>query len=380
MIRSPHCWAALFAAVLIAASPAAAQSKEVFASGLVAPQRIIRLPNGKFLVSETGAAVNAARVSMLSSGGLVTPLLEGLPGGVDGQGDFSGATGLAAEGSTLYVAIGEGDAQRVVNGVSLPNPEGVSSPIVSSILEFELDRPVEDIMSGFTLTEEDHATLGDGFSVELENADGATASVRVLADFPNFIPDPNVPYRPSNPYGLAISEAHPGVLFLADASFDALVEIDRETGRSRRLVRFGKVPNPTRVGPPVSDYVPTSVRPYAGGLLVSNLVGFPFAAHTARVAYVDVEGRTASTFIANLSSALDIAVVQRPDRARFYTLEFSTAFLQGGPGRLMRYDSPDGEVVVGDLVTPTSMAVDESTGDIYITELATGNVVRVTPE
>jgi hypothetical protein len=110
------------------------------------------------------------------------------------------------------------------------------------------------------------------------------------------------------------------------------------------------------------------------------LVGFPFAAYTARVAYVDVEARTATTFIANLTSALDVLVAERPDRPRFYTLEFSTAFLQGGPGRLMRYDSPDGEVVVDDLATPTSMALDEETGDLYITELATGNVVRVRPE
>ena len=355
------------------------QSKETFATGLQGPQKISRTADGRFLVSEAGAGTNQGRVSMISATGMVTALIEGLPAGEDAQGDISGATGATLYGSTIYVLTGEGSGQRSIEGVSLPNPDGAASPLHSALLAFELDTPFEQVMSGFTLTLEDHWRLADGFPIELTNADGVTATVHVVTDFPDTMPDANIPYRFSNPFGITMSPEHEGVAFITDASVDALVRVDLETGRSQRMVRFPKIPNEAPFGPPVSDYVPTSAVPYAGGLLVSNLAGFPFSAGTAAVRYVDLESGESHVFIANLSSALDVAVVEGEAGPRFYTLEFSTAFLEGGPGRLMSYDTPEGQSVVDDLVTPTSMAVDPDTGDIYITELATGMVVRVTP-
>src|SRR5690606_33450697 len=103
--------------------------------------------------------------------------------------------------------------------------------------------------------------------------------------------------------------------------------------------------------------------------------GFPFAPFVSSVVYVDPATRESHTFIAGLTSAVDIEVMPNPgQRPTFYTLEFSTQFLEGAPGRLMRYDTPQGEVVVDDLATPISMVVDPDTGDIYIAEFATGNV------
>ena len=46
----------------------------------------------------------------------------------------------------------------------------------------------------------------------------------------------------------------------------------------------------------------------------------------------------------------------------------------------MRYDSPQGQVVVDALVTPTDMALDPESGQLYVTEFATGNVILVDPE
>jgi hypothetical protein len=228
---------------------------------------------------------------------------------------------------------------------------------------------------------DDFTTLADGYSVELGNADGATATVSVLVDFPDFIPDPDAPYRASNPWGLTLSPDFPGLLFVNDAALDALIQVDTETGRSQRFLRFPKLANPLPFGPPVSDFVPTSVRPYSGGLLTTRLSGFPFAGGMAAVSFVNVEARDFGPFIGGLTAAVDVLVQERPGRrTRFYTLEFSTNFLQGGPGRLLRYDSPNGEVIAENLATPTSMALDPDTGDVYITELAGGNIVRIRPE
>jgi hypothetical protein len=63
----------------------------------------------------------------------------------------------------------------------------------------------------------------------------------------------------------------------------------------------------------------------------------------------------------------------------YYTLEFSTGMLAGELGRLRFYSSPDAEplTVAADLVTPTSMAWDEWTGDIFVSEIDTGRIIRI---
>ena len=63
----------------------------------------------------------------------------------------------------------------------------------------------------------------------------------------------------------------------------------------------------------------------------------------------------------------------------YYTLEFSANMLANLPGRLQYFSSPDAEpvVVVDDLIWPTSLALDEETGDIYVTEIFTGRIIRV---
>jgi hypothetical protein len=71
---------------------------------------------------------------------------------------------------------------------------------------------------------------------------------------------------------------------------------------------------------------------------------------------------------------------QRESAAKiFYTLEFSTAQLTGAPGRLSRFDPTDGSltVLVSTLVTPTSLTRDDASGDLFITEISTGRIIRV---
>ena len=368
----------LAAALAVAALPLGAQTAEVFASGMVGLQKIVRAPNGRLLVAETGEADNDGRISVISTTGVVTPLIQGLPGGIDNVGDYSGASGIAIDGNTLYVAVGEGTAVRAIDGQFGINPEGLASPLHSAVIEFVFDQPVMNLMSPITLTVDDHWTMADGFEAELQNADGVTAVARALTDFPPFIPDARQVHRPSNPFGLAIHPERPEYLYLSDASLDSIVEIDRDSGRSRRITRFDGIPNPLGFGPPVSDYVPTTVKPYSRGLLVTNLAGFPFAPGVSNVVYIDPATREAHTFIAGLTSAVDIEVMPNPgQRPTFYTLEFSTQFLEGAPGRVMRYDTPEGEVVVDNLATPISMVIDQETGDIYVAEFATGNVIRI---
>ncbi|HUF03185.1 MAG TPA: hypothetical protein VMM38_03335, partial [Aridibacter sp.] len=93
-------------------------------------------------------------------------------------------------------------------------------------------------------------------------------------------------------------------------------------------------------------------------------------------------------FITDLTSAIDIEKALGGDDddeefadidAPFYTLEFSVDQLSGAPGRLRFYITPlsDPVDVVTDLITPSAMVVNGKTGDVYVSEIFTGRIIRV---
>ncbi|MCW5981321.1 MAG: ScyD/ScyE family protein [Bryobacteraceae bacterium] len=199
-----------------------------------------------------------------------------------------------------------------------------------------------------------------------------------LVRLPTSEPDPNTVYRFSNPWGLALADEG-ATLYAVDASMNALLRIDTATGRWRRIVRFPPAPNPGPVGPPVIDAVPTSVRPYGQQLLVSFLTGFPFIHGAARVLAVNPAERTSEPFMFGLTTIVD--VLWRPTggpRPQFFALEFSQNMTAQppGPGRLLRFDTPEAQVVAADLRGPVSLALDPASNFLYVLELS-GRLLRL---
>ncbi len=369
----------VFAGILLCSLAWAQSSTDIVATGLQGPNRVRITPRGNLLVSENGTAPNGGRLSIVSTSGARQSLLEGLPAGADVEGNVSGPSDMAWMGRTLYVLIGAGDAEvaGATQGTYTLNPKGTSSPILSALLSFRLSADIDEINTPFRLQRAQHQAIWDGETVELRNEQGQRAEVELVTDIRDLAPDPVSIYRASNPYSLALrgDEA-----WIADASMDAIFRVDLRTGRTRVAKRFGKVPNPTPVGPPVTDTVPNKILPFGDGLLVNQMTGFPFAANNGRIEFLDPRTGNMQPFLYNLTMPIDIAFEERGEgqRTRFYTLEFSTAFLSQppGPGRLKVYDSPEGRVLKADLVTPTSMAVTRA-GEIYVTELGTGRLLRV---
>src|SRR6185436_10163146 len=127
---------------------------ETFATGLVAPSKIIQTPLGNFLVAEGGPEVpNHGRISIVDQQGHRRTLLQGLPSARTFVGDFNGTTGLDLQGRTLFVLNGQGD-------VTLPGPvQGTersnatpSSPIFSSVLAVHFSAAMEETTTGIELT------------------------------------------------------------------------------------------------------------------------------------------------------------------------------------------------------------------------------------
>jgi hypothetical protein len=301
-------------------------------------------------------------------------LLEGLPSGLDPTGSPLGPSALVLLDRTLYIAITVGDVHRfgARPGSIVPNPAGPSSPILSSLLVARFSAEPDSLSASFSMTPADHFRLADGFDLALQNSAGATAAVQLLADFRDVVPDPETIVRESNPYGLVVEGE---AIYVADAGLNTVVRVDRATGRWQTLARIAPLPNPAPGGPPVVDCVPTTLRSYGDSLLVTCLSGFPFAPETARAYTVHKTTGAITPFFFWLSAATDIL----PASTGFYVLEFSANLgaATAPPGRLLRYNSPVGRVFVDNLITPTSMAEDPATGDLFVTEYGPGRIIRV---
>ena len=199
------------AGTALAAVEAAAQCPVTeLTSGLQFPLGISLSNQGNLLVSEAGTVgvLHSGRISVLDRSGNRRTLLDGLPSATNDVNEPAGPSGIFMRGRTLYVAIGIGDAiQTVAAGSPLrianPNP---SSPIFSSILAIHFSAAVEKITTGFSLVTRDHQALANGDGVRLSNGAGDKIAIELVANFPDFTPNPLPTFaanvRGVNPFAL----------------------------------------------------------------------------------------------------------------------------------------------------------------------------------
>lgn len=354
--------------------------------GLNQPTKMITAPDNLLLVSEAGGNMpNTGRISIVDQAtGARRTLIDGLPSGIAGEGESSGPTALLLHGRTLYVAIATGDAVfRTGPGTELPNPNPASQ-LFDSILELTLPGGFQEITTGYTLTMSNQTTLANGGMVRLGSGRKQLV-IRVVANLPDYVAEP----RPGNPnnvrasnlFGLAMFQKH---LYVADASLNLVHQVSIGNGSYSTFVTFAPKPNPLPFGPPFVEAVPDSIHRVGNQLLVTYLTGFPFPPGVAEVRSVNLINKSQATLIGNLTSAIDSLHVGSEEdleiEGSFYTLEFSANMLMNLPGRLKFYSTPDAApvTVVADLISPTSMARNDETGDIFVTEIFTGRIMRVT--
>ena len=376
-MRSSRCVGLAAFGLMTMASTALNAQPRVFTTGLLNPAKVILGPSGTLLVSEFGTDNNSGRISIINASGVRRTLIDGLPSGTASNGP-DGPTGMVLDDNTLYVAIGEGDQLQAgtTAGTSFPNQKGPASPILATILQISLPTSVDKIASGFSLKVADHTSLADGLTVNLDNGTDK-ATISMLSEF-RYRPDPVAIYRNSHPYSLAKFPGDANHLYLSDAGLNAIVQVDLPSGRSRKFTAFPNQPNRGTIGAPTSESVPTSIRVYGGQFLVTLLTGFPFATGNSKIMAVNPNSGTASVFLENLTSAIDVA-----SRGRFFggvdyfVLEFSSDIRTSQPGRLRVLGSGGESVLAENLPGPSSMAYDTSAGKIYITTKGDGSLLQV---
>lgn len=374
--------AAVFAVALTSFNASAqSASTSVLTGGLRTPTRAIISPKGNLLVAEAGNGPNTGRISIIDPAtGARRTLVDGLPSGfAPPEGAPSGPSGLEMRGRTLFVVIGAGDGviSGPVPGTEVPNPEP-SSPFLSCVLSLKLSPLAEDTTQGFTITAADRPALG---LKKLSDGAGNELFIQVVTNFRNFSDEPTPGFpttvRASNPFGIALRN---GILYVVDASQNLVWEVDSVTGETRRFVTFAAKPNPLPFGPPFIDAVPDSVRVIGKSLLVTFLNGFPFPQGASEVRKIRLVNTASEPFIGGLTSAIDVLPsTNASGQDQFFTLEFSVDMLNNGPGRLTRFDGLGGSrtVLVDNLISPTGLAQNPTTGDLYVIETFPGLILKV---
>ena len=210
----------------------------------------------------------------------------------------------------------------------------------------------------------------------------------MIGDFPNFTPNPlpTLPanIRHSNPFDLVVVDNQ---AYVADGGQNLVWRVDIPTGAISVLAAFAPVlnpffnstPPPPSVGGPFLDGVPTGIRYSEDLLLVALFRGNPFPPGASQVQAVDPLTGTQAPLITGLKTAIDVLPIKAGDDTGYLVLQHaSTGFFFGSPGLLLGFGTPgDPPTIVANCLTrPTSMALDERTGILYVTELA-GRLVAI---
>lgn len=378
--------AAVAALGIAAAADARAQAActTPVTDGLRFPLGIVQTNQRHLLVSEAGdrGVLHSGRVSIVSVDGVRRTLVDGLPSATTDAGEPGGPAGLLMRGRTLYVAIGIGDAILPVGAtaVRIANP-APASRLFSAVLALHFSANAERTTPGFSLTPADEESLADGKTVRLTDATGNALTVELVANFPDSIPNPTpaapANVRGSNPFDLELIGDQ---LFVTDGGRNLVWKTDIHAGTFEPLVSFPPVANPTPVGAPVIEAVPTGIREFEGQLFVPLFRGFPFPPGTSVVEQIDPESGAHAPLVSNLRTAIDVLFADEGEHAAPVILQHTSGPLLppfSGPGSLTRLDGAVTTVLADCLERPTSMVRDDHTGAFYITELIGGRVVMV---
>jgi hypothetical protein len=177
----------------------------------------------------------------------------------------------------------------------------------------------------------------------------------------------------SHPYNLTLGPN--GNIYITDAGANAILRRDR-TGVLSVVAEIPPVANPTPVGPPEIDPVPTGIIYDGQNFLVSTLTGFPFPPKLSTVYKVSPSGNV-SPYQTGFTMGVDIAQGGFLGRLVVELGQFGPTGFVPKTGRLVWANG-------GGTVTPLAEGLNMPAGitqasehEWYVTSLADGTVLKV---
>lgn len=295
-----------------------------YATGLRAPVGLELTANGYVWVTEAGTGNNDGKVSVITSEGRIYPVIECFVSAIDPEGNPSGVNHLVEKNGVLWILNGvDGKLYKLDVSSFIPGDK----PWNASKLEYE--------------------------------------------DIAEFVKKAG--YEESNPYNLTFGPNDD--LYITDAAANAVLRRRAESGELSVFATFPDIPNPTPVGPPTINAVPTGIVYTGHEFLVTGLLGFPFLPEKTNIYKVSLDGKV-SVYQDGLTSLVDIELGwdHRPVVLQF--AQWTETGWAPKSGQIVQATKEKVTPLLDKLNTPT----DIERGDHqtwFVTSLADGKVLRV---
>lgn len=304
-------------------------SLSTVASGLEAPMGIEVDKKGNIWVALAGNLKSGAKVVVIKPGGSkaydAVINLAAITNAHSGQ--FQGAGHLMLDGDRLYVLSGD-----FLYNMSIANFNPGDKPINA------VNKPHEDV--------------------------GA---------FVHAYPWVNTTTHDSHPYNL--TKAPDGHIYISDAGANAIIR-RQSAGNYSAVAEIPGFANPTPVGPPFVEAVPTSIMFDGHDFLVTTLTGFPFISGKAIIYRVSLAGDV-SVYEDGFTTLMDIAGGTSSTKAVLEHGSFGPNGFVPNSGSLTLINGNSKNTLTSTLNLPVAIKqVDNSTW--YITSLGDGSVLKAT--
>ncbi|WP_461095726.1 ScyD/ScyE family protein [Spirosoma luteolum] len=301
-------------------------SSSVLARNLVSPIAVETDPTGRVFVTEQGTGANDGRLTMVGSNGQLYPVVTGFFSEKLPNNEISGTDHLLYADGLLYVL----------------NAKGLYKVNVSGF------KPGDAPIAAASLVPEDIGTFVINYK---------------------FVNDTDE----SHLYNLTLGPD--GALYITDAAANAIIR-RAKNGALSVVAEVPGVPNPTSVGPPVIQAVPTSITYDGKQLLFSTLVGFPFPPGKSVVYAMDLTGKL-TVYWQNFTSLVD---VENDGNGGILTLQHGVFGPQGfapNTGLLAQTTAAGTATLLSSLNQPTDLKLlANRTG--YLVSLGDNTLLKIT--
>ncbi|AUD07226.1 ScyD/ScyE family protein [Spirosoma pollinicola] len=300
-----------------------------FATGLASPIGLETDASGRVWVTEAGTGKNDGKVSVITPDGKVYPVITGFDSEVFQGSELDGLNHLLFADGLLYVL---GSKSRLYS-VNIASFKPGDTPLSATSL------PVEDVS-------------------------------KFIIDFP-FPADQDT--GESHLYNMTVGPN--GDLFFSDAAANAIIRRTK-AGVWSVFANIPRLKNPTPVGPPFIDSVPTGIVFDGKNLLVTTLVGFPFPKGASIVYQVD-QSAAISVFKQGFTSLVDLNLDTDLGLLLIQHGVFGQQGFGAKTGQVIQVTASGSSVLVDGLNLPTDLRqIDAHTA--YVSSLGDGSVLKVT--
>ncbi len=296
-----------------------------FVTGLAAPIGLETDAAGRVWVAEAGTGQNDGRVSMITSDGKVHPVITGFDSQVFMGSELDGLNHILFADGVLYIL---GSHSRLYKA-NVVNFQPGNTPLLASSL------PVED-QSQFIL------------------------------NF-NFAQDT----QETHLYNMTLGPN--GDLYFTDAGANAIIRRTK-AGVWSVFATIPGFPNPTPIGPPFVESVPTGIVFDGQKFLISLLTGFPFPSGASTLYQMDQAG-VVSPYVPGFTTLVDINLTTDPGALVVQHGVFGPQGFAPNTGQIRRVTSTGSSLAVGGLNLPTDLKQADAT-TYYVTTLV-GTLLKI---